>query len=174
MGFADRFVRSLVSSDLRDDAHHHDLDAIAAAALAGDIGSLLSRVKYADGTINRLFEGNSQNLAQLLKLWKTVVAKKGQERRWVKDNTAWGLQAAMALYARVAECSLAHWLDGKCKPCGGTGKSHDLRVCTTCKGTARAAIECGGFERDRTLDMISELEDLVLSHNSRAAGRLRV
>jgi len=173
MGFADKFVRSLGSHDLRDDAFHHDLDAIAAAALAGDIGSLLSRVKYADGTVNRLFEGNPQNLANLLRVWTNAVIEKGRARRWVKEGTAWDAQAAQALYRRVAERSLAHWLDGKCKPCGGAGQTQERRVCTTCRGSGKAEVAGGGFERERVLDMVGELENLVISHNARASGRLR-
>ncbi|WFR77574.1 hypothetical protein P9875_17785 [Janthinobacterium rivuli] len=120
MGFAEKFVASLQSSNLRDDAFHHDLDAIAAAALAGDLGSLLCRVKYADGAINKLFEGNSANLAQLLRIWTAAVTEKGRSRGWIKSNTAWDQQAAQALYRRVAYASLAHWLDGCCKECCGT------------------------------------------------------
>ena len=172
MGFADKFVRSLGSHDLRDDAFHHDLDAIAAAALAGDIGSLLSRVKYADGTVNRLFEGNPQNLANLLRVWTNAVIEKGRARRWVKEGTAWDAQAAQALYRRVAERSLAHWLDGKCKPCGGAGQTPERRVCTVCRGGGKAEVEGGGFERERVLDMVSELEGLLQSHNARASGLL--
>lgn len=171
MGFADHSVRSLGSHDLRDDAFHHDLDAIAAAALAGDIGSLLARVKYGDGTINRLFEGNPGNLAQLLRVWTNVVIEKGRTRRWVKEGTAWDAQAAQALYRRVAERSLAHWLDGKCKPCGGTGQQA-RRLCTCCGGNGKAALEGGGFERERVKDMISELEGLIQSHDQRATRRL--
>ena len=39
MGFAEKFIASLSSQNLRDDAVHHDLDVIAAAALAGDMGA---------------------------------------------------------------------------------------------------------------------------------------
>ena len=57
MGFADRYLHAVNSSDLRDDEHHHATDALCAAALAdtagAGIGSLLSRVKYADGTATR-------------------------------------------------------------------------------------------------------------------------
>ena len=34
MGFAEKYIASLSSQNLRDDAVHHDLDVIAAAALA--------------------------------------------------------------------------------------------------------------------------------------------
>ena len=78
MGFAEKFIASLSSQNLRDDAVHHDLDVIAAAALAGDMGALLCRVKYADGTVSRLFEGNAGNLAQLLRAWTAAVTKKGR------------------------------------------------------------------------------------------------
>lgn len=39
----------------------------------GDLGSLLCRVEYADGTINKLFEGNSGNLVQLLRIWTAAL-----------------------------------------------------------------------------------------------------
>lgn len=42
-----------------DDAQHHHTDPLVAAALAGDINALLCRVKYADGTLNHMFEGKS-------------------------------------------------------------------------------------------------------------------
>ncbi|MDC8758578.1 hypothetical protein OIK44_13430 [Janthinobacterium sp. hw3] len=161
------------SRDLRDDAFHHDLDVIAAAALAGDIGALLCRVKYADGTVNRLFEGNAGNLAQLLRIWTCKVGEKGRARRWVKTNTAWDAQAANTLYRRVAEASLAHWLDGKCKPCGGTGVAARHAACPACAGSGNAAVTCsGGFEREKIKDMVSELENLMQSHHARAARLL--
>ena len=171
MGFADKFVASLQSSNLRDDAFHHDLDAIAAAAMAGDLGSLLCRVKYADGTINKLFEGNSGNLAQLLRIWTARVVQKGRERKWVNERAAWDAQAAQALYRRVAERSLAYWLDGKCNTCNGTGTANRM-ICQSCKGSGRGEIGGGGFEREKALDMVSELEALVQSHSARASRRL--
>lgn len=175
MGFADKFVHSLKSSNLRDDAFHHDLDAIAAAALAGDLGSLLCRVKYADGTINKMFEGNSGNLAQLLRIWTAAVTEKGRSRGWIKASTAWDQQAAHALYRRVAHASLAYWLNSNCDKCCGTGVATDRCVCSTCKGTGQAQVQCaGGFERERIEDMISELKGLVMAHHGRASAKLRV
>lgn len=170
MGFADKFVHSLKSSNLRDDAFHHDLDAIAAAALAGDLGSLLCRVKYADGTINKLFEGNAGNLAQLLRIWTAAVTEKGKARRWVSINSERDIFTAHALYKRVAHASLAHWLDGHCKCCNGAGVSmKSLRGCTACAGSGEAEVSCaGGFERERIKDMISELHAISQSHAARS------
>jgi hypothetical protein len=176
MGFADRYLHAVNSSNLQDDVHHHATDALCAAALAdttgAGIGSLLSRVKYADGTQHKLFESGSANLASLLRIWTTRVIEKGRERKWVKEGTAWDAQAAHALYRRVAERSLAHWLDGKCPSCSGTGNTSDRRICIPCKGSGRGEIGGGGFEREKALDMVSELEGLMQAHNARAGKML--
>ena len=176
MGFAEKYVASIGSSNLMDDAQHHQTDPLVAAALAGGIGALLCRVKYADGTLNRMFEGNQQNLAQLLRIWTVEVIKRGRARRWVPENTAWDAAAAQALYRRVAEKSLAHWLDGKCRGCGGTGVKVLLGngICTSCKGTGVGAVYgVAGLELERVKDMVSELSSIHDSHSGRAGGLLR-
>ncbi|MEC5161843.1 DnaJ-class molecular chaperone [Janthinobacterium sp. CG_23.3] len=175
MGFSEQFIASLSSRDLRDDEFHHDLDAIGAAARAGDLGALLCRVKYADGSVNRLSEGNSGNLAQLLRVWTAKVGETGRTRRWAKANTAWDIQAANTLYRRVAEASLAHWLDGKCKRCGGTGIAPPSRrvACAACQGSGDAPVSCpGSFEREKIKEMVGELEGLLQTHGARAARLL--
>lgn len=79
MAFVEKYVASLNASSLLDDAQHHQTDALAAAALADGtgagpgLGSLLSRVKYADGSVNKLFEGGTANLAELLRIWTAAV-----------------------------------------------------------------------------------------------------
>lgn len=177
MGFADRYLHSVNSRNLQDDEHHHATDALCAAALAdttgAGIGSLLARVKYADGTQHKLFESRSVNLAHLLPIWTARVIEKGRERKWVKEGTAWDAQAAQALYRRVAERSLAHWLDRKCDACSGSGNTRDRRICVPCKGTGKAEVGGAGFERERVLDMVSELEGLLQAQNGRTAGLLR-
>lgn len=51
MGFADRYVASLGTSNLKDDERHHQAEPLIASALAstatGDLGALLHRAKYA-------------------------------------------------------------------------------------------------------------------------------
>ena len=177
MGFAEKYITSINSSNLKDDERHHLTEALAAAALAdrsgAGLGALLSRVKYADGAARQLFESGSSNLAHLLRIWTAAVAEKGRSRGWVKANTAWDQQAAHALYHRVAHASLAHWLDGKCETCHGTGVTSNRQFCMPCKGSGKGAVQCaGGFERERIVDMVSELEGLVQSHHSRATKRL--
>jgi len=178
MGFADKFVWSLNSHDLRDDAHHRDLNPIAAAAIAdasvGTFGALLCRVKFADGTVHREFEGNQANMAQLLRLWIAEVTKRGRARQWVKIASERDIQTAHILYRRVAEASLAHWLDGKCTSCHGSGVTKDRTICKPCKGSGDAEVTCsGGFERERIKDMVSELHAIASSHASMAARLLR-
>jgi hypothetical protein len=132
MGFADRYLDAVNSSDLRDDQHHHSTDALCAAALTevfgAGLGALLSRVKYVDGTQHILFESGTANLASLLRIWTDRVIQKGRERKWMKIGNAWDGQAAEALYRRVAERSLAHWLDGKCSACSGSGNNKGRRI----------------------------------------------
>lgn len=173
MGFADRYISAIGSSNLLDDARHHQTDPLCAAALAGDIGALLCRVKYADGTINRMFEGNQQNLAQLIRIWTAAVVEKGKARFWVKSADA---QLAYPLFKRVAEASLAHWLDSHCKKCAGTGVTALLgnRQCTACKGSGAGEITgMREYEKKLALDMVSELTALYDSHARRASSKLR-
>lgn len=177
MGFPEKYLHSLTSSNLQDDEMHHDTEALFAAAVAdvtgAGLGALLSRVKFADGTVNKLFEGNAANLARLLRIWTEAVKQKGIERKWVKMGAAWDVAAAHSLFNRVALASLAHWLDGRCTACRGAGQMQDRRLCKCCSGSGKAEIAGGGFERERTLDMVCELDNFVIKHNARAAGRMR-
>lgn len=175
--FVEKYIFSVNSSNLQDDANHHQTDALAAAALADTVGaglgSLLSRVKFADGAIHKEFESGSANLAQLLRIWSAAVTEKGRARGWIKATTAWDVAASHALYRRVAEKSLAHWLDGKCGECHGTGVTTERRFCAPCKGSGKAEVIAGDFEKRKILDMVSELEGLLQAHNARGANRLR-
>lgn len=172
MGFVDRYVRALGASNLQDDGRHHQAEpllasAFAAAGITGELGPLLHRVKYADDPMR-----HPGNLAQLLRLWTAEVIKRGRARKWVPENTAWDAQAAQKLYRTVAELSLAHWLDGACKPCGGSGKDGD-HVCRECAGKGEAPVQhAGGFVRERVKDMVSELHNIASSHAARANARL--
>jgi len=176
--FVERYVLSVNSCNLQDDEHHHKTDALAAAALAdqggyGVMGSLLARVKFADGTVHKDFESGSTNLAQLLKVWTATVTEKGRSRGWIKINNAWDVSACHSLYQRVAEKSLAHWLDGQCGACHGTGVTAERRFCPDCKGSGDAEIVAGEYEKTKIRDMISELEGAFQAHGARAAAKLR-
>lgn len=118
-------------------------------------------------------EAGVAHLAQLLRLWTAEVIKRGRARRWVPENTAWDADAAQKLYRQVAEHSLAHWLDDKCMPCGGTGID-SAKSCRACTGSGRAELPlAAGFVREHTLDMVNELASIADSHAARAGAKLR-
>lgn len=177
--FSEKYAAAVNSSDLRDDEHHHVTEALQAAALADlgsgvILGSILSRVKYADGSVHKTFESGSGNLAALLRIWIATVTARGQARKWVPEpKTAWDMQASFTLYERVATMSLAHWLDSHCTLCHGAKVSQDRRTCTCCGGTGKSEIEAGRFETNLVLDMVSELEGIFQAHSGRAAALLR-
>lgn len=178
MAFADRYINALSSGNLQDDERHHSTETLAAAGIAdlggGSImGSLLARVKFADGVANSTIDVSNSNLVQLLKQWHIEVEKKGRARVWVKIASDRDIQTAHALYKRVAERSLAHWLDGKCKFCNGT-KIVGASACKECFGSGSAHIEGGSqYERERVRDMVSELEAMHQAHSGRAGSLLR-
>lgn len=187
MGAADKFVWACNSHDLRDDAWHVDTEALAAFALADthivgkdearleqiSFGALLCRVKYADGVAHQMFEGGVNNLAGLLRIWKKEVQKKGQDRKWITVRNHRDVETAAALFNTVAELSLAQWLDGHCKPCGGTGVKERI-TCGACGGSGTAPIATNSeYVRNKVLDMVSELECIASSHAARAGKRLR-
>lgn len=179
MSFAENYARSVNSSNLMDDEHHHMTQALCAAAMADQtggidmLGSLLSRVKYADGMARNDFEAGSKNFAQLLRIWHNTVIQKGIDRKWMKIEAPWDITAAHVLYKRVAESSLAHWLDGKCPTCKGPGVDENRRICEECNGSGEAKLSGGEFEKGKALEMVSELEGLMQAHNARAAKLLR-
>lgn len=65
---------------------------------------------------------------------------------------------------------LAGW---ECESCHGSGKTADRCICLPLKGSGRAEISGVGFEREKALDMVSELEGLPRAHNVRAGVRMR-
>lgn len=178
MAFADRYISSLSSTDLRDDATHHKTDALQAAAFANDsargIGSLLARVKYAD-TLSVQFEDGNANLAQLARAWLAIVTEKGAFRKWIRtDDVAKIGQLAPMLYKRVADASLAHYLDGKCCDCRGSGVAEDRRICGACKGNGAGNLPpMSHYEARLTMEMYGELMELESSHSGAANVLLR-
>lgn len=125
-----------------------------------------------------LAEGDGTSFRQLFAAWSLIVAKKGAQRNWIKpqDMPAIG-HLAPAMYRRIAEHSLAHYLDGLCNACGGTGAKSAkemFRRCDVCEGTRRAKLTgISHYEAKLVSDMICELEALESAHASRAASLLR-
>jgi hypothetical protein len=177
--FAERYARSLQSSDLRDDSQHTSTEALFAAAIASKTGSglgaLLARVKYGDGTPQEAFAAGSNNLARLLAIWLQCVTDKGTRRNWLPARTEWDALARQALFRRVAMGSLAYWIDNRCNACHGAGQLPNRRLCGGCKGNGRAELSTTipRLERELIADMVSELEGMVQAHNDRASRIMR-
>ena len=176
--FAKKYISSTLSSDLRDDEFHSATLPLRASAYAdydgchAVLGSLLCRVKYGSGA-HQEFEEGGRNMATLVRAWSAAVTEKGRSRGWMKPKTAWDVDAAFRLYARVAEASLAHWIDNRCGPCAGAGVMPTRRLCTCCAGSGRSQVDAGRFETGIILDLVSELEGIYQSHSGRAAAMLR-
>lgn len=174
MGFSDKYLRSLLSTDLRDDAEHHSPEALQASAhadkVARDIGALLSRVKNANA-YRKDFEGDTAALATLQRKWLDIVTSKGSDRKWVKSED---ITIAHSLYRRVATMSLAFYLDPNCGACRGSGVTPDRVICKPCKGSGKGALEgMRDYERKLSLDMVAELGGIESAHAGFASAKLR-
>lgn len=117
----------------------------------------------------------------LLLDWCAIVARKGRDRNWIKpaDWPKIG-HLAPAMYRRVAEHSLAHYLDDVCKTCNGTGSmdgKSTLRACPACSGSRRAAVThiagLSDYEVRLVGQMVDELHSLEMSHAGLAGALLR-
>jgi len=176
--FAERYLNALSTSNLQDDDQHHHTEPLVAAALAdlsggsGELfGTMLLRAHIA-GVPRQPTESAARGLAVLLRIWTGEVARKGFDRKWINIKYEWDITAAYAMYAKIARVSLAHWLGGECQCCHGT-KIVESRACTHCNGTGRELVQGGALEREKVLDMVSELEGMFQAHSARAGARLR-
>jgi len=176
--FAERYLNALSTSNLQDDDQHHQTEPLVAAALAdlsggsGELfGTMLLRAHIA-GVPRQAVESSARDLGVLLRIWTGEVARKGFDRKWMNIKHEWDIKAAYAMYAKIARASLAHWLGGECQCCHGT-KIVESRACTRCNGSGREPVQGGAIERERVLDMISELEGMFQAHSARAGAKLR-
>ena len=176
--FAERYLNALSTSNLQDDDQHHQTEPLVAAALAdlsggsGDLfGTMLLRA-HITGVPRQAIESSARDLGVLLRIWTGEVARKGFERKWMNIKAEWDIKAAYSMYAKIARVSLAHWLGGECECCHGT-KIVESRACRHCDGTGREPVLGGAIEREKVLDMVSELEGLFQAHSARAGAKMR-
>ena len=177
MHFPSAYANSVNNSNLKDDDLHHNCVPLAASGWAGrdmsELGALLMRAKMADGTPSKLFETGCRNLGPILRLWVPLVREKGKARKWRRENTDRDISTAEALYKRVADSSLAYWMDDRCNECQGATVDSDRRTCQRCHGSGKEELLMAPNEKDITLDLVSELEDILQSHSRRAAPLVR-
>jgi hypothetical protein len=115
--------------------------------------------------------------------WCEIVDKKGRDRHWIKPAD-WPKIGHLApeMFRRIAEHSLAHYLDDICKTCNGigsTGAKPILCACKACSGTRKASLgsaaELGisSYELKLVGDMVAELAALEQTHAGAAGAKLR-
>lgn len=156
MNIVQKYTSALGSSNLRDDAHHHSTEVLAAAALCRDLGTMLFRVKFA---------GDATSYPALLAAWRVMVKKKAGHRSWPADVSP----------AKVARLSLDHWLNDVCATCTGRGYEpvrgqatvmSDV-ACRACSGRGTRAV----LAQHKLLYLIEDMVEALNSMVAHAAGQ---
>ncbi|NML61805.1 hypothetical protein HHL21_12080 [Massilia sp. RP-1-19] len=156
MNVIHKYTLAVSSSNLRDDAHHHSTEVLAAAALCRDLGTRLFRVKYA---------GDATTYPALLEDWRTIVEGKAAVRTWPADVSP----------RKVARLSLNHWLNDVCPVC--TGRGYEAvrgaptvmsdNVCKACGGTAKRAVEA----KHNLIHLVEDMVEVLNAMSAHAAGK---
>ncbi|CUI09824.1 hypothetical protein BN2497_14425 [Janthinobacterium sp. CG23_2] len=156
MNVIQKYTRALASSNLRDDAHHHSTEVLAAAALCRDLGTKLFRVKYAS---------DATTYPALLEAWCEIVIGKASHRTWPPDVSP----------AKIARLSLDHWLNDVCPACTGRGYEpmrgkpamlSDV-ACRTCAGSGRRAVAA----KHNLVHLVEDMVEALDAMSAHAAGK---
>lgn len=155
MNVIQKYTSALGSSNLRDDAHHHSTEVLAAAALCRNLGTKLFRVKYA---------GDATSYPALLDAWREIVKKKAGHRKWPEDVSP----------AKVARLSLDHWLNDVCPACTGRayepvrGQATVLSdfACRACSGSGTRPVTAQHKMLHLVEDMVEAL-NVMVAHAAR-------
>lgn len=157
----ERYSTATMSSDLRDDEHHHVTDVLAAVALSSELGSLLFRVKYAD---------EKSSYPQLRLEWIKKVTFKADYRHWPTNINP----------SHVAILTLDHWLNDVCGSCNGLGyEKHESaptltdKACKVCDGTGHKNFNPSPIIAKYALDVLDELHQLSETAGGMAIKKLR-
>ena len=161
MNIIKNYSIAVLSSNLRDDAHHHATDVLAAVALSGKLGSKLYRVKYCN---------DASSYSNLLDTWIEIVSGAAKRRNWPKESRA----------RKVATLSLEHYLKDICLVCkgrghvphGGIDRVLSDEVCPCCNGTAKKRIEAPHAILKYVQEMVEMLESTALQASDSANRRL--
>lgn len=159
--FVEGYTRAVGSSNLKCDEYHTDTDKLAAAALSGDLGSRIFRVRYAN---------DASSYPALLDAWCDMVKIKAALRGWPIDVSA----------GQIAKLSLAHFLNDVCEPCGGKGYlpvigAPQVVSDTPCKCCSATGIKPVHAKRDiiqYVADMVESLADLSRTSAQTAMRKL--
>lgn len=161
MAFVEAYTRAVGSSNLKCDEYHSDTDKLAAAALSGDLGSLIFRVKYAN---------DASSYSALLNQWCDMVKIKAALRGWPIDISV----------SQVAKLSLNHFLNDICEHCGGKGYQAVSGVpqvmsdipCKCCSGSGTKKVAAKKDILQYVEDMAESLADLSRTSAQTAMRKL--
>lgn len=152
-----RYTRATATSNLRDDAHHHQTEVLAAAALSGGVGTMLFRAKYA---------GDASTIPALRERWREIVISKAALRNWPGDISP----------AKVARLSLDFWLLDVCESC--TGRAYEPLAgipsvlgdtpCRACSGSGRRPL----VAPHRLLRFVEDMLEALDAAAQHAAGQM--
>jgi hypothetical protein len=150
-------TRATSASNLRDDAHHHQTEVLAAAALSGGIGTLLFRAKWG---------GDASTIPARRERWREIVVSKAAHRNWPADVCP----------AKVARLSLDFWLCDVCEAC--SGRLHDPLAgipsvlgdipCRSCAGSGKRSL-VAQHKMQRWIENMIDAMDASAHH---AAGQM--
>jgi len=147
---AERYARATLSSNLKDDEHHHVTDTLAAMALgSSDFGALLFRVKFAN---------DRTSYPQLRVLWIDKVTEKADLNHWSTKIKPF----------KAAVTALEYWLNDRCPACFGLGYQkipgtpHLSDVaCHICEGTGTMPFICDKYMEEQALGLLGDLNELA-------------
>lgn len=151
-----KYTRAIGSSNLRDDAQHHQTEVLAAASLCRDLGTKLFRVKFA---------GDATSYPALLEAWREIVIGKAALRTWPADVSP----------SKVARLSLDHWLNDVCPAC--TGRGYEMVrgqptvlsdvACRACAGQATRAVQV----QHKLQHLVEDMVEALNAMSAHAAGQ---
>lgn len=155
-----KYSRSVNSSNLKDDAHHHATEALAAVALSSELGGTLFRVKYSN---------SAGSYDTLMLKWREIVKNKSISRNWPQDIA----------YNDVARLSLNYWLHDICPACvnghqplPGIPNVLSDDDCPMCNGTARRPIAAHHKVIKYVTDMVECIEEMTRHAGGQAIRKL--
>ena len=156
----ERYASTTLSSNLKDDAEHHNTDILIAIALSSDIAYLIFRVKYAN---------DLSSYPQLRTLWEDKVRLKADLRHWPTNVKP----------ERVAKITLEYFLANICDKCDALGYiKHEssptltATACPCCDGAKIKPFVCERDIRKYALDVLDELHQCEPNSEDRARKKL--
>jgi hypothetical protein len=162
---AKKYAKAAVSSNLKCDERHSDVDVLMAVALCRvPLGPLLLRAKFSTT------ESNAGNILELKRAWLDVVAKTAFMKSWPEKISV----------KKVMATSIEYWMNDICPECKGRKSDQiDNTPCLTgvdchvCNGTGKRPIPCDSTHAPYVETMVYALDGMALSARIAANSLMR-